>query len=71
MEKILITGIAGGLGRLITERLRGSARLVGIDHTPWVGHPPEISIITADLPAAAASSGAGRGAQRQLLQAYP
>ncbi|MFP6664399.1 MAG: NAD-dependent epimerase/dehydratase family protein [Deltaproteobacteria bacterium] len=49
MEKILITGIAGGLGRLIAERLLGSARLVGIDHTPWVGHPPEISIITADL----------------------
>ena len=30
-----------------------------------------VRIITADLPAAAASSGAGRGAHRQLLQASP
>jgi UDP-glucose 4-epimerase len=49
MEKVLITGIAGRLGRLIANRIRDSARVVGIDHSPWVGHPPEINIVTADL----------------------
>jgi UDP-glucose 4-epimerase len=48
-EKVLITGIAGGQGRLIAERLRGAFRLSGVDRTAWDGHPPEISVHTIDL----------------------
>lgn len=49
MQKVLITGISGGLGRIVAERLETSMDIVGIDHTPWVGHPPQITMITADL----------------------
>ena len=46
---MLITGIAGGLGRLVAERLGKNMSVVGVDHTPWVGHPPQFTMITADL----------------------
>lgn len=49
MQKVLITGIAGGLGRLVAERLGTNMSIVGVDHTPWVGHPSHITMITADL----------------------
>lgn len=48
-EKILITGIAGGQGRLIARRLAGSFQVTGVDRTPWAGHPPGMSVHVLDL----------------------
>jgi UDP-glucose 4-epimerase len=48
-EKILITGIAGGQGRLIARRLLGNYALTGVDRHPWEGHPPEIGVHVLDL----------------------
>jgi UDP-glucose 4-epimerase len=48
-EKVLITGIAGGQGRLIAHRLEGTFALAGVDRTPWEDHPPEIPVHVLDL----------------------
>ncbi|HEV7731222.1 MAG TPA: NAD-dependent epimerase/dehydratase family protein [Candidatus Binatia bacterium] len=48
-EKVLITGIAGGQGRLIARRLAGTFALTGVDRTPWEGHPPGLSVHVLDL----------------------
>jgi UDP-glucose 4-epimerase len=48
-QKILITGIAGGQGRLIARRLSGTYRLVGVDRTSWEGHPPGVSMHVLDV----------------------
>ncbi len=49
MEKVLITGISGGLGRLVALRLRGAYRVVGVDRLAWEGRPKEIQLVQADL----------------------
>lgn len=49
MERLLITGIAGGLGRLVAMRLRGEFDLCGVDTLPWEGHPRDLRIHRADL----------------------
>ncbi len=50
MTKVLITGIAGGQGRLVTQRLlaRG-CDVVGVDLTPWEDAPPGVRITLADV----------------------
>lgn len=48
-EKILITGIAGGQGRLVAERLRGAYHVIGVDRTPWEDHPPDIGVHVLDM----------------------
>ena len=48
-EKVLITGIAGGQGRLIAHRLEGTFALAGVDRMPWEDHPPEIPVHVLDL----------------------
>lgn len=48
-EKVLITGIAGGQGRLIARRLAGTFALTGVDRTPWEGHPPGLTVHQLDL----------------------
>ncbi len=48
-EKVLITGIAGGQGRLIAQRLGGAFRLTGVDRTPWEGHPRDVTVHVLDL----------------------
>jgi UDP-glucose 4-epimerase len=48
-EKILITGIAGGQGRLIARRLAGTFALTGVDREPWEGHPPGLNVHVLDL----------------------
>src|SRR5262249_59228283 len=48
-EKVLITGIAGGQGRLIARRLGGKFTLAGVDRMPWEDHPPEIPVHVLDL----------------------
>ena len=48
-EKVLITGIAGGQGRLIAQRLGATFALSGVDRVPWEDHPPEINVHVIDL----------------------
>jgi UDP-glucose 4-epimerase len=49
METVLITGISGGQGRLLTQRLSDSFRVVGVDRLPWEGHPSKVKIYQLDL----------------------
>ena len=49
MEKVLITGISGGLGRLLTRRLRERWQVCGVDRDPWLGSPPGVQVHLADL----------------------
>lgn len=51
MRKVLITGIAGGHGKVLARKLlqRGGYRVCGVDRSPWNGHPPAISFYQADV----------------------
>jgi UDP-glucose 4-epimerase len=49
MEKILITGIAGGQGRLLARRLLENYEVCGADWTTWEGHPRGVTIHQVDL----------------------
>jgi UDP-glucose 4-epimerase len=49
VKKILITGISGGQGRLLAQKLIGQWDVIGVDRVPWVGAPDGISIETLDL----------------------
>ena len=49
MEKVLITGIAGGLGRLLATRLCETHRVCGVDLASWLNHPPGVDVRRADL----------------------
>lgn len=48
-EKILVTGIAGAQGRLITRRLRGNYAVVGVDRVPWPDRPRDVAVHLLDL----------------------
>jgi UDP-glucose 4-epimerase len=48
-EKLLITGIAGGQGRLIAQRVSDFFQIAGVDRTPWEGAPPGVSMHVVDL----------------------
>ncbi len=49
MEKVLITGIAGGQGRLLARRLLENFEVCGVDRTPWEGHPRSVRVHVVDL----------------------
>jgi len=49
MERVLITGIAGGQGRLLARRLLESHEVCGVDWVPWEGHPEGVSVHEVDL----------------------
>ena len=49
MERILITGISGGLGRLLARRLMREAEVCGVDRQPWKSRPPGIRLHKVDL----------------------
>ncbi len=49
MEKVLITGIAGGQGRLLARRLLENYEVCGVDRVAWEGHPSEITVHNVDL----------------------
>jgi UDP-glucose 4-epimerase len=49
VEKVLITGIAGGQGKLLAHRLLGSGEVVGVDGRPWENCPQGIRMYHADL----------------------
>jgi UDP-glucose 4-epimerase len=50
-KKIVLTGIAGRLGRLVARRLhrQGDARVVGIDRRGFPGRPRDIEHVQVDL----------------------
>ena len=48
-EKLLITGIAGGQGRLIARRVGDFFRISGVDRSPWEGFPPNVRMHVVDL----------------------
>ena len=49
MEKVLITGISGGQGRLLTRRLLENHQVCGVDWVPWKGHPQGVNVHRVDL----------------------
>jgi UDP-glucose 4-epimerase len=49
MEKVLITGVSGGQGRLLARRLAAKYAVFGADRLPWPMHPPELIIHKVDL----------------------
>jgi UDP-glucose 4-epimerase len=49
MEKVLITGISGGQGRLLTRRLLENHAVCGVDWVPWKGHPQGVDVHRVDL----------------------
>lgn len=49
MEKVLITGISGGQGRLLTRRLRENYEICGVDLAEWRGAPRGVSVHRVDL----------------------
>jgi UDP-glucose 4-epimerase len=48
-ERVLITGITGGQGRLLYRRLMGRAEIIGVDRVPWDGHPLDLRMHVLDL----------------------
>jgi UDP-glucose 4-epimerase len=48
-EKVLITGVAGGQGRLIARRLADRFEVCGVDRLPWEGHPRSLRFHLLDL----------------------
>ncbi len=49
MEKVLITGIAGGQGRLLARRLRENYEVCGVDRVGWDGAPRGIAVHVVDI----------------------
>jgi UDP-glucose 4-epimerase len=49
MEKVLITGISGGQGRLLARRLRENYEVCGVDRNIWEGAPRGITIHQVDI----------------------
>ncbi|MEN8181563.1 MAG: NAD-dependent epimerase/dehydratase family protein [Myxococcota bacterium] len=49
MEKVLITGIAGGQGRLLARRLLENYEVCGVDRVPWEGRPRGVTVHQVDL----------------------
>ncbi|MBW2279359.1 MAG: NAD-dependent epimerase/dehydratase family protein [Deltaproteobacteria bacterium] len=49
MQKVLITGIASGLGRLVARRLRNTCQVVGADRDQWTARLPELPFYRVDL----------------------
>src|SRR5262249_36819090 len=49
MEKVLVTGISGGQGRLLARRLLDSFEGCGVDRTRWEGRPKGVVVHEVDL----------------------
>jgi UDP-glucose 4-epimerase len=49
MEKVLITGIAGGQGRLLARRLMESYEVCGVDRVDWEGRPRGVRVHVLDI----------------------
>lgn len=48
-ERLLVTGIAGGQGRLLSRRVGDTFSIVGVDRVPWQGHPRHLTMHVLDL----------------------
>jgi UDP-glucose 4-epimerase len=48
-ERLLITGIAGGQGRLLCRRLSERFDIVGVDRVAWEAHPRQVRVHEFDL----------------------
>jgi UDP-glucose 4-epimerase len=48
-ERVLITGISGAVGRLVTRRLLGHQEVIGVDRAGWPGHPADVEMHLLDL----------------------
>jgi UDP-glucose 4-epimerase len=48
-EKVLITGISGGQGRLIATRVGAAHPVSGVDREGWPGHPPSVTLHVVDI----------------------
>src|SRR3989442_12181139 len=48
-EKLLITGLAGGQGRLIARRVADSFQIGGADRVPWEGAPHNARLYVVNL----------------------
>jgi UDP-glucose 4-epimerase len=49
MEKVLITGISGGQGRILARRLMGTFEVCGVDRVGWEKSPEGIRVHVVDL----------------------
>ena len=49
MEKVLIVGISGGQGRLLTRRLRARYKVCGVDGIRWEGAPRGVRVHIVDI----------------------
>ena len=49
MDKLLITGIAGGQGRLVASRVADAYDVVGTDRAAWEGHPKNIKVYVVEM----------------------
>jgi UDP-glucose 4-epimerase len=49
LEKLLITGISGGQGRLLASRVADVYDVVGTDRVAWQGHPKSIRVYRVDV----------------------
>ncbi len=47
--KVLITGVAGAIGRLVARRLLEKHEVVGLDTAVWPGRPRELTLHRVDL----------------------
>jgi UDP-glucose 4-epimerase len=48
--RVLVTGVAGKIGRLVAERLLASGHeVIGIDRRGWPGMPPELHLYEEDI----------------------
>ncbi|MBI5505697.1 MAG: SDR family oxidoreductase [Deltaproteobacteria bacterium] len=49
MPKLLITGIAGGLGRLVAKMARSRYQVIGVDRAPWPSAPDRVVVHQFDM----------------------
>jgi UDP-glucose 4-epimerase len=48
-ERLLVTGIAGGQGRLLARCVRDRFDIIGVDRVPWESHPRYVRMHVLDL----------------------
>ncbi len=48
-RSVLVTGIAGNLGRALAKLLHGETHVVGVDRRPFAGKPKDIDLLRVDV----------------------
>jgi UDP-glucose 4-epimerase len=48
-KSVLVTGIAGNLGRALAKLLHGETHVVGVDRRPFVGKPKDVDHLRVDV----------------------